>query len=257
MLEKIIIAVCLFTLWQAANPAVAQPYVRQTIERRLSEANTYFQQNDFQMSANRIREACSLLKSAPQSMPEANYVRIASSQVKLIDGKLAAVLDKHDYDSAKNIATAEDILLTSLSNWEPQNPRWHYKKAVLSYMISRMPMTGAGAAMASRLGIQNNLHNELDMRPLRDSIQQCDRVLALADQSYRDNATNLKNACQAEIQRRTSKINAFNAEYYRKLPKGMPPPGMFAPVYTPPPVHYCPKCGGSHSGWVCPFTHGG
>src|SRR5579883_1163633 len=206
MLERIIMAICLLTLWQAATPAFAQPNMRQTIERRLSEADSYFQQNDFLMGANRTREACTMLKSAPQSMPEANYVQIASSKAALIDDQLRATLDRKDYEGAKNLAGAEGILLSSLSNWEPQNPKWRYQKAVLAQIKSRLPMTGIGAAMASNLGIKNNLHNELDMRPLQEAIQECDRVLAMGDPSYRDKAAKLKDACQAEMQRRTTKI---------------------------------------------------
>lgn len=258
MLQRMIPAMlCLLTLWQIVIPAVAQPYMRQTIERRLSEASSFFQQNDFEMGANRIREACSLLKSAPQSMPEANYVQIASSKADVIDSKLSAVMDKRDYDLAQKLVTAQDILLTSLSNWEPQNPRWHYQKAVLYHIDSMIPMTGAGAAMAMRLGIQNNLQNEVDMRPLQNSIQECEMVLRLADRPYRDRAAKLKSACQAEIQRRTDKLNAAHQQYYRKLPKGMPPPGMNSSNDTPPAEHYCSKCGGAHSSWICPFTHGG
>ncbi len=266
MFGRVIIAIFTFVMLgnafvmpgQLAVPALATPqaYMRQNIERRLNEANTYFAQNDFEMGASRIREVCSLLKSAPQCMPELNYLKLAAEKALFIDGKLRAALDKHNYDSARVLVRAEDNLLTSLSDWEPQNPRWHYEKAVLFHINSALPMTGAGAAIASRMGIQNNLHNELDMRPLQDAINECDRALGLSDQSYREKATKLKNACNAEIQRRNSKINAFHQEYYRKLPKGMPPPGMSssAPSST---EHYCSKCGGGHESWICPFTHGG
>lgn len=240
-----------------ASPVFAQAYMKQTIERRLNEANSYFQQNDYEMGANRIREACSLMQSAPQAMPQANYIQVAASKVEFMEGKLAAAMDKRDYDAAKQIAAAEDILLTSLTNWDARNPRWHYQRAVLFQMSSGIPMTGAGAAMASRLGIQNNMHNEINMQPLHNAVQECDAVLGQPDQSYRDKASKLKAACQTEIQRRTNKMNAFSKEYYRKLPKGMPQPGVSGASDTSPAEHYCSKCGGGHSSWICPFTHGG
>jgi hypothetical protein len=223
--------------------------MRQTVQQRLNEAETYFQRNDYEMGANRIREVGYLLQSSPQGMSDLNPVAIASAKAKFLDDKLGVAWSKKDFDQAKSLITAEQALLTCLSNWQPQNPKWHYQNALLYKVASEVPLTGIGGQMAAHLGIQNNLHNEMDMRPLQNSIRECDRVLAMADSTYRQQATLLKNACESEIQQRSNKIQAFNVEYYRKLPKGMPPPGSDKEQFE----MRCGVCGMiGHDTFTCP-----
>lgn len=219
-------------------------------ERRLAEADSFFQQNDFQMGANRIVEACYLLRSSPGA------IQVAAAKVDFIDAKLSACLQKNDFDNAKTLLGAEQTILTPLTNWEPQNPRWHYQKAKLYQAESRIPMTGNGAILAQRLGVPLNLHNEVNMQPLRNSIQECEQVMQMGDPGLRDAALKLKAACESEIQRRTGNMNKVHADYYRRLKKGVPPPGMYNNT-APPSEHYCSKCGGGHESWICPNTHGG
>lgn len=259
MLNRIIRFLFLIPLLLQIEPVYAQPNMRQAalIERRLCEADTYYQQNDFEMGTNRIVEACNLLKQAPQSLPGQNYVQIALNKVDFIDAKLNQCLQRNDSETARKLLSAEQHLLTSLSNWDPQNPKWHYQKAKLFHAESRIPMAGVGMAMANRLGVPNNLHNEVNMQPLQNSIQECERVISSSDPTYRDAAMKLKSACQSEIQVRTGKLNKLHADYYRKLPKGVPPPGLRNTDSPPPAEHYCSKCGGGHESWICPFTHGG
>lgn len=220
-------------------------------ERRLNEAENFFQQNDYQMGANRIVEACHMLRSAG-----GNYVQIASGKVDLIDSKLTASLQRNDFDNARSLLAAEQTLLTPLSNWEPQNPKWHYQKAKLYQAESKIPMTGNGAILAQRLGVPMNLHNEVNMQPLRNSIQECEQVLRMGDAAYSDAAMKLKTACESEIQRRTGNMNKVHSNWARRQPKGVPPPSMYnnAPA---PREHYCSKCGGGHDSFICPNTHGG
>lgn len=219
-------------------------------EKRLTEADSFFQHNDFQMGANRIVEACYLLRSSPGA------IQVAASKVDFIDAKLSACLQKNDFDNAKTLLGAEQTILTPLTNWEPQNPRWHYQKAKLYQAESRIPMTGNGAILAQRLGVPMNLHNEVNMQPLRNSIQECEQVMQMGDPGLREAALKLKAACETEMQRRTGNMNKVHSDYYRKLKKGVPPPGMYN--NTPPPTeHYCSKCGGGHESWICPNTHGG
>lgn len=248
----------LITLGQGAPDSAAQGYMNNqgaVAERRLNEAESYFAQNDYQMGANRIVESCYVMKSSPQS--GGNYIQVAASKVDFIDAKLNASLQRKDYDSAKTLLGAEQTLLTPLSNWEPQNPKWHYQKAKLFQIQSQIPMTGNGALLAKSLGVPYNLHNEMDMQPLRNSIQECETVLRMGDPSYRDSAQKLKTACETEIQRRTGNINKVNADWYRRQPRGIAPPGYYSDPPPKPAEHYCGKCGGSHTDWVCPFTHGG
>lgn len=250
-------ALLIIVFWLSSVPALAQSYSHQgaIIERRLNEAESFFQQNDFEMGANRIVEACTMLRSGSQTTSGKTYVQIASSKCEFLDAKLNASMQKSDYDSARKLMGAEQHLLSSLANWEPQNPSWHYQKAKLFQMESRIPMTGAAAVLASRLRVPGNLHNEVNMQPLQSSIQECDAVLGLSDSSYRAAATRLKTDCQNEIQRRTGNINRFQQDYYRKLPKGPAVPSIQNGVS--PSEHYCSKCGGGHESWICPNTHGG
>ncbi len=228
---------------------MAQPYVRQTVQQRLNEAETYFQRNDYEMGANRIREVGYLLQSSPQVMSEINPIAIASTKAKFLDEKLAVAWNRKDFEQAKSLISAEQTLLTCLANWQPQNPQWRYQNALLYKVAAEIPLTGIGAQMAAHLGIQNNLHNEMDMRPLQSSIRECDRVLGMADPTYRQQATQLKNSCLMEMQRRNGKIQAFNEEYYRKLPKGIPPPSSGTDEIV------CGVCGQKgHDTGVSPFA---
>ena len=248
----------LFLSGQCGVIVEAQGYRNQSsvVDRRLSEAETYFQQNDFQMGANRIVEACNILKSSPQSSPGMNYVQIAASKADFIDAKLNASLQRNDYDNSRVLIGAEQNLLTSLTNWDPQNPRWHFQKAKLYQAESKIPMTGNGAMLAQRLGVPLNLHNEVNMQPLQNSIQECEQVLRMGDPTFRDSAMKLKTACETEMQRRTGNMNKVHSDWVRKQRKGLPPPGM-QNNSAPPREQYCPKCGGGHDGFVCPYTHGG
>lgn len=235
--------------------ASAQSRTDALVERRLIEAETYFQQNDYEMGANRIVEACTLMRSTRQ--PGANFVQIASSKADLIDTKLQASLQKKDYANASKLIEAEKRLLNSLSNWEPQNPKWHYQIAVLYKTESSLPSTGMTEVLAKRLGINSKIPNQFNFQPLQNAIMECDRVLGMADSSFNAAANQLKTACLNEIQNRNGTMKQLNADFYRHQPKGIPPPGMYQHNATPATEHYCSKCGGSHSSWVCPFTHGG
>ncbi|MBX9573472.1 MAG: hypothetical protein K2X77_31515 [Candidatus Obscuribacterales bacterium] len=251
------LVICALLFLQNTNTALAQANGQsRLIERRLTEADSFFQQNDFEMGANRVVEACSMLRSSPQSMPGNNYVQIASSKAAFIDGKLNASLQNRDFETAKKLVTAEQNLLTSLSNWQPQNAGWHYQKAKLYHIESGLPMTGVGAAMAKRLGVPNNLHNQVNMQPLQYSIQECEQALNSPDQSFRNAANKLKSTCESEIQRRTGNLQRFSADYNRRLPKGQAQPTVYDPN-SQQTEHYCSKCGGGHSSWICPNTHGG
>lgn len=256
--KRVILLFLSFAALQFSNQAIAQDFMRQNIEQRLAEANALFQRNEFEAGASRIREACYTLKSSPQSMPEANPSAIAAMNVEFLNGKLSNAISTNDYSTSKKIVTAEQTLLTALIGWEPQNPKWHYQKALLLESSSQMPATGLEATMASHLGIQANLPGQLDMHPLQNAIQECDRAISMSsDQSYRELAMQLKQKCESEIQRRTTNINAINADYYRKLPKGIPPPGMYNNTPSRPIQSYCPKCGMTHGPGPCPYTHGG
>lgn len=256
MIRKTFPFVCLTLILGFATPVLCQPAMNgqsAMAERRLAEAESFFQQNDYQMGANRVVEACHLLRS---SRGANSSVQVATSKVDFIDAKLTASLQRNDFDTARTLLGAEQTILTPLTNWEPQNPRWHYQKAKLFQAESRIPMTGNGAILAQRLGVPMNLHNEVNMQPLRNSIQECEQVMRMGDPSLSEAALKLKAACESEIQRRTGNMNKVHADYYRKLKKGVPPPGMYN--NTPPPTeHYCSKCGGGHESWICPNTHGG
>jgi hypothetical protein len=238
----------------ASGPVHAQDY----LEQKMRAADAAFQRNDFEGGANLIRELCYSLKSSPTAA--ANPVQIASGKVDLIDGKLQTAIANNDSESARRLIKAEETLLNPLSSFDPQNSRWHYQKALLMQMSAGLtaPSGGLEAQMAAHLGIQANLPRQLDMQPLRNAIQECDRVLSMPDQSYRQQALELKAKCQSEMQRRTSNINNMNAEYQRKLPRGIPPANLQnGSPYRPAMQSYCPKCGGFHASGICPNTHGG
>lgn len=245
----------LFVLLLNSAEASAQSRTDAMAERRLLEAETFFQQNDYEMGASRIVEACTLMRSSQQT--GSNFIQIASSKADLIDTKLKASLAKKDYSSCSKLIEAEKRLLSSLSNWDPQNPKWHYQIAVLYKTESSLPATGMTAALANRLGINSSIPNQFNFQPLQNSIMECDRVLGMANSSYNTAANQLKTSCLNEIQKRNGTMKQLNADFYRHQPKGIPPPGMYPHNDTPATEHYCSKCGGSHSSWVCPFTHGG
>jgi len=250
---------CLLAVWHLAYcPAQAQDYMRQNLDQKMRAADAAFQRNDYETGANIIREVCYSLKSSQQA--DANPVQIASSKVDLIDSKLQSAIASNDSESARRLIKAEETLLNPLSSFDPQNSRWHYQKALLLEISSGLtaPASGIEAQMAAHLGIQANLPRQLDMQPLRSAMQECDRALAMPDQSYRQQAMDLKAKCQSEMQRRTANINNMNGEYQRKLPKGIPPANLQnSSQFRPAPQSYCPKCGGFHAGGPCPFTHGG
>lgn len=246
----------ILALLQNTQPAaLAQSRTDAMAERRLSEADAYFQQNDYEMGSSRVIEACSLMRSSRQAGN--NYLQIAGARLELIDSKLKASLQKNDFPSASKLINAERTLLTSLSNWDPQNPKWHYQIAVLYKTESTMPATGMTAVLANRMGINSSLPNQFNFQPLQNSIMECDRVLGMADSSYHGAANQLKTSCLNEMQKRNGTMKQLNADYQRHQPKGMPPPGMYNHDNTQQAEHYCSKCGGAHSSWVCPFTHGG
>lgn len=179
----------------------AQSHTRARIQQRLNEASTYFSQNDFLMGANRINEACSLLKSSPLSMPDASYIAIASKTVDDLDGKIQNAKSSGDNALVTKLVGALEPLATSLSNWDPQNPRWHYERGLV-------------------LKTQAGLQQYQSPVTLQSAIREFDAALALqGGGSVRASAQEMKSNCQKELQKIQAAINA-PSRYRGRSPAG-------------------------------------
>lgn len=170
--------------------SAAQSPVRNRIQQRLNEASNYFSQNDFLMGANRVNEACSMLRSSPAAMPESNYIEIASKAADDLDAKLRAARARNDKDSVTKIASGLEPLVNSLSSWDAQNPRWHYLHGVVYQTLYFTK--------------QNGFINDL-----QSAIREFDASLAIqGGGSFRAGAMEGKSTCQKELQKIQSAIAA-------------------------------------------------
>ena len=107
-------------------PVYAQNPIGDTVNKRIEQGKNFFAQGDFEMGASRIAEACEILKSSPDAMPEITSIELAGGTVDALHSRL-----KRDTGlAAIKIAAAEQKLLNKLVFWDSQNARWHYLRGL-------------------------------------------------------------------------------------------------------------------------------
>jgi tetratricopeptide (TPR) repeat protein len=214
-----LLALLIVGLWLLPLPAPAQQAIRNRIQQRLNEASTYFNHGDYYMGVARINEACSILKTAPGAMPDSNYIQIATKTVDDLDAKIKDAKAQGNTDATNKIVSALQQLVTSLTNWEPQNPRWHYERGMVLKTMSA-------------------LRNDQYQGDLSSAIQEFDAALAISGGGpYRASAQEMRNACQQTLQKRQSEIANFRRKIVRPKGTGRSSGGGSGQVY------FCGRCG--------------
>lgn len=182
-----IIAIALSIVFLCVQSSEAIDRTAERIQQRLNEASSYFTQDDYFMGVARIKEACSLLKSSPNSMPE-SYVSIAARKFDEVNQKIIDATARRDVKSATSKITALQSLVTALSNWEPQNSRWHYEQGVLFEKLSALQSYQYPADLLS-------------------AIKEFDAALAMSTNGpYQAKSSKLRAQCQTILDRRNKEI---------------------------------------------------
>ncbi|MBX9695519.1 MAG: hypothetical protein K2Z81_24250 [Cyanobacteria bacterium] len=208
------------------------------IQQRLAESDQYFRQGDFNMAANRIDEACSMMQSSPDALPGMNPVAIATNAVDKLQKQANQAKSQGNEALFTRIMMAQQPLLRVLLQLEPQNPRWHFTKG-LSFV--------AQAGHSGRSGTAG------DRATLQMAIKEFNAVLTCpGNEAYKKESTEMIQVCQKEFSRRQAVGNEIKRRGARQ----------FARIYnmrggdgggSSSSQSWCTVCGRMHSSGSCTY----
>lgn len=181
-----------FTLLIATGmPGFAQgDPIADRIMQRISESQNYFKQGDYQMGANRVNEACSMLRGRPNAIPGTTSENLATDALQFLEKKANAAKAAGDLRQRGRIIIAEQPILHALVSQDRQNARWHF-------MLGTTFIEQAGGPSINTAG---------DRASLQMAIREFDQAISCpGGEQYSAQANQMKADCMKEMQRRVAK----------------------------------------------------
>ncbi|MBX9572060.1 MAG: hypothetical protein K2X77_24420 [Candidatus Obscuribacterales bacterium] len=232
--EWLLSSMCLSLLLTSTAYAQTEPG-RSRVAQRWQESQQFLSRGDYSMAANRMSEASSLLRSAPNAMPGQTPVSLLRKG--LDDFAVLMKAQQNNKAQYNKILIAQEPIINALCMYEPQNPRWFFQRAMVF-------VTRAGGSSAS--GTAGDRHY------IVQAIRDLDKTLSCpSNAEYVVPAQKLKAMCQTELDRRKAlgtEIQRRGARQFAKI-YGMPGGSSqndFGPTL-------CTICGQSHRSGECTY----
>ena len=123
-------------------PATAQnTSMRLHLEECLKESQQSFEQRQYQVGARQVEEAARIVHAQPSAYPEYTAIGLASTALDFLTKESTAAREHGNEKAALRAISAEDVLLRSLSSWDPQNPKWKKMRANYEQELARASQT--------------------------------------------------------------------------------------------------------------------
>ena len=202
-------------------------------QQRMRESQEFLNRGDYNMAANRIAEASSMMRGTPDGTGQ-GPVDVLKKGINDFEVHMRA--QKANKPVYNRILIAQEPMLNSLVMYDPQNPRWYFQRAMVF-------ITRAGGPSAS--GTAGDRHYFVQ------AIGDLDKTLSCpGNAEFVGPANQLKASCQKELSHRRE----VGAEIRRRGAR------QFARIYGMPGGNsgdsgpsLCTVCGHSHRSGECTY----